>query len=336
VLQQVHKAIERGWKPGLTVLTGDDAFRLDAAQAALLEHLVPGEASEFALTVLGEGKVDTAEVAASARSVAMFASRRVVLVRDVALLDGKADPLVAYAKNPPPESYLLVRAPKLDLRRPLHKALVAEGKVVELVRPEAAEGREVRELARERDLALDATVAAWLAEVCGGDLYRLSSELDKLGVWIGSRKDRTVQVEDARQVVFGAAALSGWEVANAVLARDLRSALTAVRRLLDSGDEPIRMVGGLAWRARTMLQAKAMLEAGVPGNRVVAAARAHGYRERFLEGLERYSLRELLGFPARLLEADRCLKSRRLDPGAVVESLVDDLIRPNPAAEASR
>ena len=52
VLRQLHKAIEKGWKPGLTVLTGDDAYYLDAAQGALLEHLAPGDAAAFGLTVL--------------------------------------------------------------------------------------------------------------------------------------------------------------------------------------------------------------------------------------------------------------------------------------------
>ena len=116
------------------------AYHLDAAQGALLEHLAPGDDSAFGLTVLGEGKIDTAEVVATARSVAMFASRRVVLLRDVAALDGEAEPLVAYAKKPPSESYLLVRAPKLDLRRPLHKAIVAAGKVLQFARPEDPAG----------------------------------------------------------------------------------------------------------------------------------------------------------------------------------------------------
>ena len=85
-----------------------------------------------------------------------------------------------------------------------------------------------------------------------------------------------------------------------------------------------------------MLQAKAMLARGVPGDKVVAAARAWGYRDSFIKGLSRYSVEELLAFPVRLLEADRCLKSRSLDPRAVLESLVSDLIRPRPIQEPSK
>jgi len=338
VLREVRQSLRQGWTPGLTVLTGEDAYHLDAAQAALLEHLVPGEGSDFVLTLWGEGKADTSEVVASARSVPMFASRRVVVVRDVAVLEGDPAALVSYAEKPPQESYLLVRAPKLDLRRPLHKALVASGRVLEFAlpaNPAAGFQREVAALATQRGLKLERSVAAFLADVCAGDLYRVTTELDKLDVWIGPRKQREIRLEDARQVVFGGGTLSGWEVADAVLARDLRSALTAVRRLVGAGDEPIRIVGGLAWRARTLLQGKAMLVDGVPKDKIVAASRAWAYRDRFLAGLQRYTLQELLGFPARLLEADRCLKSRSLDPRAVLESLVSDLIRSRPIEEPS-
>jgi DNA polymerase-3 subunit delta len=337
VLRKLRKSLEKAWKPGLTVLTGADTYHLDAAQRALIEHLAPGDESELALTVLGENKVDVAELVAAARSMPMFSSRRVVLLRDVAMLEGEPAPLLDYAGSPPSGSHLLIRAPKLDLRRPLHKALAGAGKVLEFAPPADPTGpavqREVAALAAERGLELGRPVAALLADLCGGDLQRVTTELDKLEVWIGAREERAVRLEDARQVVFGGGTLSGWEVADAVLARDLRAGLGAVRRLVGSGDEPIRIVGGLAWRARTLLQAKAMLAGGVPGDKVVAAARAWRYRERFLAGLKRYSLDELLAFPARLLEADRCLKSRSLDPRAVLESLVSDLIRPRSIEE---
>jgi len=75
-----------------------------------------------------------------------------------------------------------------------------------------------------------------------------------------------------------------------------------------------------------MLQAKAMAEAGARPDQIVQAARAWGYREALLAGIRRYTLAELLSFPARLLDADRTLKSRQLAPGAVLEALVTDLI----------
>jgi len=87
------------------------------------------------------------------------------------------------------------------------------------------------------------------------------------------------------------------------------------------------MVGGLASRARALLRAKAMVDAGASPNEVVDAARAWYFREGLNAGLKRYTLTDLLAMPARLFEADRTFKSRSLDKGAVLESLVLGLTR---------
>jgi DNA polymerase-3 subunit delta len=329
VLQRLRERLERGWEPGVTLLTGEDRFHLDAAERALLRHLAPEGGDEFAITVVGQGRIDAAELVAAARSVPMFVERRVVLLREVGALEGDPAPLVAYMKAPPPRSHVLIRAPKLDLRRPLHKALLGGAQVLEfhpVEDPGAYEvRREIGELAARRGLRLGRGVADFLGGACGGELYRVSSELDKLAVWLGPGDRRQVELDDARQIVFGGGVWSGWEVANAVMERDLGAALVAVRRLLEAGEEPLRIVGGLAWRARTLLQGKAVESRGMTATKAAQAVRAWP-REPFERALGKYSMEDLLGFPSRLLRADRFLKSRTLDPTAVLESLVRDLV----------
>jgi DNA polymerase III delta subunit len=128
-----------------------------------------------------------------------------------------------------------------------------------------------------------------------------------------------------REIGSGGGLIAGWEVANAVAARDHAAALAEARRLIDSGEEPLRIVGGLAWRARVMLQAKSMLEAGVRADEVYGTLPTWGWKKELLRGMRAYSLDELLAFPARLLAADRALKSRSLGKRAVLENLVDEL-----------
>ena len=92
----------------------------------------------------------------------------------------------------------------------------------------------------------------------------------------------------------------------------------------------MRILGGIASRARTLLRAKAMTEAGASQKTVLDGARAWYFREALAQGLKRYTMRELLAMPARLLAADRSFKSRSLDKGAVLEALVAQLTAPSP------
>lgn len=326
--------LERGWPPGLTVLTGDDLYHLDQAQAAILSSLVPEGAGSFGLSVVGDDAITTGALVGAARSTGMFAARRVVLLRDIAGLEGDPEPLAAYASRPGSDSYLIVRAPKLDRKRKLHKVLAEAGICLAFRAPSNAAGfkdlmAEIATMAAARGLSLEERAIALLPAACGPDLNRIAAELDKLALWQGAdaAKGTAIGVGAVRDLVAGSVQLSGWELADALTERDVAGALGATRRLLDAGEEPIRMVGGLASRARALLKAKAMVEAGASPQAVVDAARAWYFREGLAKGVKRYALAELLAMPARLLEADRTFKSRSLDKGAVLESLVLGLTR---------
>jgi len=337
VLAGMRRQLAKGWPPGLTVLSGDDLYHLDTAQRELLADLVPDEESDFALSLFGTERVDVATVVSAARSVGMFASRRVVFVRDAAMLEGEAKVIVDYAAAPPPGSHLLVRAPALDKRRKLHKALATAGSLIVFASPDGFDSRQIVDnvaaLARDKQVALEPAAIELLAQLHGSDLYRVAGELEKIRAWAGD-SSAPVGIDVIREVASAGGAISGWEVADAVVLRDHGRALAAVRRLVDGGDEPLRILGGLAWRARLMLQAKALQAARKRPD--AALNRAFGFRDALQRGLRRYSLDELLAFPAAMLRADRTLKSRSIDPQAVLEDLVDRLTRPgpkNPTAE---
>ena len=326
-LDDVRRRLAGGWPAGLTVLTGDDLYHLDRAQAALLESLAPESAGPYGVNVFaGPERVELGRVVAAARSAGLFADRRVVLVRDVEMLDGDPEPLQEFAESPPENAYLLIRAPALDQRRRIHKALAGCGTVLRFVRPEhdlAGESlREIRALAADRGLRLDRESAQFLAEAVRGDLYRAQAEIDKLRDWAGAEAGAEIRLPDVRELVAAGDELSGWEIAEAVLDRDPRAGVQAVRRLLIAGAEPVALLGGLAWRVRGLVRAKAMLDAGAAPREAVSAARAWRDGERFLSGLARYRMKELIHMPYLLAEADRALKSRAIEPGAVLERLV--------------
>ena len=83
-----------------------------------------------------------------------------------------------------------------------------------------------------------------------------------------------------------------------------------------------------------MLQARALIDAGRDPGPVVQ--RAWGFQDAMTRGLRRYSMKELLAFPAALARADRTLKSRSIDSRAVMEDLVDRLTGTASASANSR
>lgn len=340
LLGWLRKQLAKGWPPGLTVLTGDDHYHLDAAQKELLSHLVPEDASGFGMTVFGDAKVDVAQVISAARSAGMFTSRRVVLVRDAAALEGEPEAVIDYCSAPPPESFLLVRAPSLDKRRKLHKALDEAGLTLIFELPDLSRNleqilSEVIAMAAEKELKLERSAAAMLLQAHGGEMNRIERELEKLREWTGGG-GKIVSSSTIREVGSATTVMSGWEVANAVTERDRKRALEEARRLSERGEEAIKIIGGLAYRARVMIQAKALLEAGQDKQQVYRSLRAYYWQKELDRAMANYSLQELLALPSILLRADETLKSRAIDPGAVLEGLVDELTQRRPSGDQTR
>jgi hypothetical protein len=85
-----------------------------------------------------------------------------------------------------------------------------------------------------------------------------------------------------------------------------------------------------------MLQAKALVARGVDLRQACREARLFGDTfERRRTGLARFGLDELVRFPVLLSLADRTIKSRAIDPGAVLEELVRSMLRARAAGGAT-
>ena len=336
VCRRVREEARNGWLPGLTVLTGADLHHLDLALRSILDALVPEDERSFGMTVLEGGPVPVAEVVAAARSAGMFARERVVLVRDPGTLEGDPSALESYAAKPPAGSHILVRAPKLDRKRKLHAALATAGRTLEFQPPgprdQADARREIAAMARERGIVLDPEATEFLLSLTSGDFLRISTELDKMRDWAGER-NRPLTAEEVRDLAPGSEAASGFEIAEAFLRRDRAAALAWTRRLLSAGEEPLRLLGSVSWRARTLLHGKALSESGASAAEIVAALKAWRLASDLPRLVQAHELPDLLRQPAALLAADRALKGRILGPRTILESLVEGL---TPVAEATK
>lgn len=301
VLASVRRDLGKGWPPGLTTLTGADLHHLDLALDAILDAIAPDRDDPFALTVLRDGRMTPAELVDRAASRGMFASTRIVLLRDPSILDGDPEPLTRFAADPPEQGWIVVRAPKLDRKRKLHQVL-GSGRLLEFRPPEGeAEGREFLEvqgeLAKERGVRLDPSAAAWVAASAEGDLLRTRILLDQLRDAFPSSSRPLTEAEVA-EVAPASESATGWELADHLAARDGASALADARRYEAMGEEVLKILGGLAWRAR---------------------------RDSLILGRGRWSKSAGLALPAGLLAVDRSRKSRQVAPYAALERLLHDV-----------
>lgn len=330
---QLKEKLEKGKPPAALLLLGDEPYLRDACRAQLIETFVPEAARTWAVSRYSADRGETQSALEQAQTLPMLAKQQVIFLEEaeaIEKLGEKAreeavEQLTAYLNDPAPFTVLVIEAEKLDMRMQLGKKLADLALVVEVGLGERVEDRVAaavglaKALAKEQGVEFEKGAAEDLAEFVSGDLLRLKTEVEKLTTYAAERK--MIRREDVSTMVISEKTATIWEVADLIASRQPRKALEFIERLLREGEEPVMMVGGLAWMYRKLIEASELRAANG-----WQAARALGMRpeqaELALQSARRISKHRLLDGLLALQEADSRLKGGAQDPRITMEFLV--------------
>ncbi len=266
-----------------------------------------------------------ARVLDDAATFPMVGDRRLIVVREAdGLRYESADALKAYLADPNPKTCLVFSSPRFDRRRALWKALQAKSTRVECAPlHEARLAQWIRDRLRGRGYGLGADLAEGMAAgLAGQGLARLDAELQKLMSAVGA--PRPIEPPDL-EILAGVPRLGdAFGAAKAMVRGDRSGAIGAIRALLDAGEEPVMLLGGISWYVRTALKARAAAMRRLPPRETTSMYGLDpGRIERFnreVGGMTPDQLREALKL---CLRADRELKGGGArDPAHAFERLI--------------
>ena len=163
--------------------------------------------------------------------------------------------------------------------------------------------------------------ASMLVDLIGPEMGLLDQELLKLALYIGQRT--TIEAEDVDKLVGRSRAEIIWPIFDAIGAGNEAAALLLLDRLLDQGDDPVRLLGAISYQLRRLAQAARLAIAGQPLMLALEQVGVHfGHRaaEQQLKHLGRQRAVQLYDW---LLEVDQGIKgASQLPPGTLLERLV--------------
>lgn len=158
---------------------------------------------------------------------------------------------------------------------------------------------------------------------------QLDQELAKLSTYVGDRP--TIDVKAVDQLVGRSRSETIWRIFDAIGEGKSAEALTILDRLLDQGEEPLRILGAFSLQLRRLAQARHLHLSGEPLGQALQQVGvlpfAVGSGEQQLKHLGLRRLNRLYDW---LLETDSGLKGGSvLPPRALLERLVVRLARKN-------
>ena len=329
--------LEKGKPIPALLLLGEEAYLRDTCRALLIERFVPEAARAWAVSRYSADRGETRTALDQAQTMAMLSPRQVVFLEEAEAIDKLGEKnrdetvavLDSYLSNPAPFTVLVMEATALDQRMKLGKLLAEKTLVVdcglgeELGERLATAVMMARSIAKDEGVEFEKGAAEDLAEFVAADLMRLKTEIEKLATYVAGRKQ--IRREDVSALVVSEKTTTVWELADLLASRQSGKALEFLNRLLRDGEEPLAMLGAIAWMYRKLIEATEVK--GVTNG--WQAARVLGMRpeqaELALQSARRISKPRLLQGLGALQRADDRLKGGREDARTVMEFLVAQL-----------
>ncbi len=230
------------------LLYGKEPKRISEAAHALKNAIIPelgGEDNYFRYLKAGTepDEADIRDVIAQLNTVSMFGGGKLVWLGLVNKVDRQmAEPLISYAKNPNPQSTLIitVSVPKESWdalaafeKSAFLKELTAFATVVRFSTPNRNElNKWLLSRMHSSGLSIGHEAAALLIELCGHDSDRLDGEIVKLTAYAGDKKE--VTLEDVEEAVGDYRTENIWGLTKAFGRLDLGEAQAALSNLLEN------------------------------------------------------------------------------------------------------
>ena len=301
----------------LYLLTGEP-FLADEALDKLRREVGSDPLSEITF----EADVAAADLVSALQTSSLLGGTRLVIVTGAeSLLKEHAQALSSYAEAPSPSSVLALVASgktKVDAIVKKHGAVVAL---------EAPKGRRlatwVRERARAHSMVIDDRTAWTLIDAVGTELRELDGALAQL-VTLKGPGEKVVPA-DVKGAFPRLADERIYAFTDAVGERRIAPAMTALRRLLDQGEEPLVVFGSLVGHIRRLLRVRRYVD---QGTRAVAsvAGMPEWRAERLAKQAATYKEEELVSALSLLAETDVELKGDFPSQAAALERAVVTIV----------
>jgi len=329
--------LEKGKPVAAILLLGEEVYLRDACREQLIETFVPEAARTWAVSRYSAERGEAQAALEQAQTMAMLSPQQVVFLEDTEAIerlgeknrDEAVAQLSAYLEDPAPFTVLVVEATTLEQRMKLGKMLAEKALVVECGLGENAGERQAaavalaRAIGKEQGVEFEKGAAEDLAEFVAADLMRLKTEIDKLATYAAEKK--IIARADVTALVISEKTTTVWELADLLASRQPKKALEFLDRLLRDGEEPLQMLGAMAWMYRKLIEASEVR--GVTNG--WQASRALGMRpeqaELALQNARKISKPRLLAGLRALRNADDQLKGSGAEPRTVMEFLVAQL-----------
>ena len=320
--------ISKGQIEPFYFLYGPEIFYQTEIIQTLIKQWITDDNRDFNLETFDAQESTVNHWLGSAKTLSFLGGIKLVIVRnlhDAIPQDKEAQGLIDYAENPIPEACLVVTSNKVDRKRKLFKILTGLKTAIACEAPKENELINwLRKRAEESNYSLSSNAARVLINRVGARPGILAKELEKTLLYAGANK--SISEKDVAEVVGESKTENVFALTEALKTKNPETALRLLNNQINHGEEPIKILGTIAWQFRMIWEVKHYQKKNLPSGQIAKTMGANPYVvDKALQHTSRFSTKQLRTGYLELAKADRSLKSTSQDPLAVMQTLVLNL-----------
>jgi len=331
---QLNRNLERESIAPVYLVVGEEDFLRRKAVAAIVATVAGDEEEDPGMALVRlDGAITTlAAVIDEARSLPLFLLAgaegrpvRVVLVSPYEATADDADLLEEYLQDPVEATCIVFEARKLDARRATAKLLNKHATKVQCDPPdrESDVRRWIENSVSARGFEISRDAVTYLLEMIGLDLQQLNQELDKVELFAAGGK--RLEARDLEQLLGRSREHSVFELTDALIESRAEDALRVLNRLLDDGEEPVRVLAMVSWVIRQLITARDLAGRGCPERELLKQLGGRWDQRRRV--LEKAAPAELSGLEGLLIACSRSDSTVKMQRGAGSRGTLERLCR---------
>jgi DNA polymerase-3 subunit delta len=206
-------------------LDGEEDYYIDKLMQYAEHQILSESEASFNLSVFYGKDVQWPDLINACRRYPMFAERQVVLLKEAHQMK-EIEMLCAYVEQPMPSTVLIIgfKGKNLDKRKKLFKLLQQHAEI--FTSPKLKEDQVpewIQGMVNSKGLSIQSKAARLLLEHTGADLSRIESEVEKISVNLGAKKE--IDENDIEKFIGISKEYNVFELVSAIAKKSMPKAL---------------------------------------------------------------------------------------------------------------
>ncbi len=327
-INQIAEDLNTGRIFSVYYLFGEDSFSIDASLELISKSVRPFIASEFDKEVFYGDEKTLVEILDYAAAFPFGSEKKLIIVKEFEKIRDKKG-LISYAKSPPDFTVLvLIHNGKIsNLDSEPFKTLAERNYLFEAKELKGENLIDwVVSYVQNSGKSIDRENARLLVEISGENRDMLESQLEKISVFLGDKKEITINT--IKDLSTSLKEYNIFDLQNALSKKDKQETLKIAFKMLDKGAEPTFIIYMLTRYFTGLSRINELKGKKIPEQ---AAARIVGthpyYYKDYLKARTIYSDKDLFRIVKSLLKADLSVKTTSTDNKSIISVLLAEILQ---------